>query len=111
MAIMPCNQLSLSDIFSDCQEIYKSDKPEFLSLLQLNIDLDEIIPDSLTESFLCINRQILSSLLATCFCFNHKNAISSFYNEVRFISAHITRTVIYILNCFGKGRIHLFLIS
>ena len=105
MAIMPCNQLSLSDIFSDCQEIYKSDKPEFLSLLQLNIDLDEIIPDSLTESFLCINRQILSSLLAFV------STISSFYNEVRFISAHITRTVIYILNCFGKGRIHLFLIS
>lgn len=46
MAIIPCNQLSLADIFSDCQDIYESDKPAFLSLLQSNIDLDEIIPDS-----------------------------------------------------------------
>ena len=77
MAIMPCNQLSLSDIFSDCQEIYKSDKPEFLSLLQLNIDLDEIILDSLTESFLCINRQILSSLLAFVSTIKMPSAVST----------------------------------
>lgn len=75
MAIMPCNQLSLSDIFSDCQEIYKFNKPEFLSLLQLNIDLDEIIPDSLTESFLCINRQIFLFCLVR-FLFNHFNFTS-----------------------------------
>jgi hypothetical protein len=37
---------------SDCQDIYKSDKPEFLSLLQSNIDLDEVIPDSLLLVFL-----------------------------------------------------------
>ena len=36
------NQLSLADIFSDCQEIYDSDKPQFLSLLQQHIDLDEM---------------------------------------------------------------------
>ena len=29
MAIIPCNQLSLADVFSDCQDIYESDKPEF----------------------------------------------------------------------------------
>ena len=40
------NQLSLADIFSDCQEIYDSDKPQFLSLLQQHIDLDEIVPAS-----------------------------------------------------------------
>lgn len=51
MAIIPCNQLSLADVFSDCQEIYESDKPEFLSLLQSNIDLDEIIPDSFRNHF------------------------------------------------------------
>ena len=51
MAIIPCNQLSLADVFSDCQDIYESDKPEFLSLLQSNIDLDEIIPDSFRNHF------------------------------------------------------------
>lgn len=51
MAIIPCKQLSLADVFSDCQEIYDSDKPEFLSLLQSNIDLDKIIPDSFRNHF------------------------------------------------------------
>ena len=46
MAIIPCNQLSLADVFSDCQDIYESDKPEFLSLLQSIIDLDEIMAQS-----------------------------------------------------------------
>ncbi len=55
MAIIPCNQLSLADVFSDCQEIYESDKPEFLSLLQSNIDLDENYSRFLPESLLCIN--------------------------------------------------------
>ena len=51
MAIVPCNQLSLADVFSDCQDIYESDKPEFLSLLQSNIDFDKIIPDSFRNHF------------------------------------------------------------
>lgn len=45
------NQLSLADIFSDCQEIYESDKPQFLSLLQHHIDLDEIVPASFRKHF------------------------------------------------------------
>lgn len=45
------NQLSLADIFSDCQDIYKSDKPQFLSLLQQHIDLHEIIPASFRKHF------------------------------------------------------------
>lgn len=39
-------QLSLSDIFEDCQEIFEADKPKFLSLLENHIDLDSIIPTS-----------------------------------------------------------------
>lgn len=45
------NQLSLADIFSDCQEIYDSDKPQFLSLLQQYIDLDEIVLASFRKHF------------------------------------------------------------
>lgn len=49
--MIPYNQLSLADIFSDCQDIYKSDKPRFLSLLQQHIDLHEIIPASFRKHF------------------------------------------------------------
>ncbi|MCR5202158.1 MAG: hypothetical protein K6D02_03575 [Lachnospiraceae bacterium] len=39
-------QLSLADIFENCKEIYESDKPQFLTLLENHIDLDSIIPPS-----------------------------------------------------------------
>jgi hypothetical protein len=45
------NQLSLADIFSECRDIYESDKPEFLSLLQQHINLDEIVPVSFSNHF------------------------------------------------------------
>lgn len=38
-------------IFSDCQEIYEPDKPQFLSFLQQHIDLDEIVPASFWKHF------------------------------------------------------------
>ena len=43
-------QLSLADIFEDCKDIFESDKPQFLTLLENHIDLDEIIPDILENS-------------------------------------------------------------
>ncbi len=49
--MIPYNQLSLADTFSDCQEIYESDKPHFLTLLQKHIDLDEIVPASFRKHF------------------------------------------------------------
>ncbi len=49
--MIPYNQLSLADIFSDCQQIYESDKPQFLSLLQKHIDLDDIVPASFQKHF------------------------------------------------------------
>lgn len=36
-------QLTLADIFEDCQEIFESDKPQFLTLLENHIDLDKIV--------------------------------------------------------------------
>jgi hypothetical protein len=39
-------QLTLADVFEECQEILDSDKPQFLSLLENHIDLDSIIPVS-----------------------------------------------------------------
>ena len=42
--MIPHKQLSLADIFEDCQNIFEEDKPQFLSLLEQHIDMDEIIP-------------------------------------------------------------------
>ena len=46
MYMIPQKQLSLADIFEDCKNFFESDKPQFLSLLENHIDLDEIIPVS-----------------------------------------------------------------
>ena len=49
--MIPYKQLSLADIFSDCQEKFENDKPVFLSLLETHIDIDEIIPISFRNHF------------------------------------------------------------
>lgn len=43
ITMIPQKQLTLADIFEDCKEIYDSDKPQFLTLLENYIDLDEHI--------------------------------------------------------------------
>ena len=49
--MIPYKQLSLADIFSDCQNKFDSDKPAFLSLLETHIDIDEFIPISFRNHF------------------------------------------------------------
>ena len=49
--MIPYKQLSLADIFTDCQEKFQDDKPAFLSLLHNHIDLDEMIPVSFRNHF------------------------------------------------------------
>ena len=44
-------QLSLADIFTDCQNKFDNDKYEFLSILEQTIDLDEIVPVSFVSHF------------------------------------------------------------
>lgn len=44
-------QLTLADIFEDCQEIFESDKPQFLTLLENHFDLDEIVPISFKNHY------------------------------------------------------------
>lgn len=41
--MIPYKQLSLADIFQDCQDKFDHDKPAFLSLLEEHIDRDKII--------------------------------------------------------------------
>lgn len=45
------NQLSLAEIFTDCQDKFENDKPAFLSLLENNLDLDEFISVSFRNHY------------------------------------------------------------
>jgi hypothetical protein len=49
--MIPYKQLSLTDIFTDCQDKFENDKPAFLSLLETHIDIDELIPVSFRNHF------------------------------------------------------------
>ena len=44
-------QLSLANIFSDCQNKFDNDKYEFLSILDETINLDEIVPGAFVSHF------------------------------------------------------------
>lgn len=48
--MIPQKQLSLADIFGDCKDIFESDKPHFLTLLENHIDLDKIVPILFSKS-------------------------------------------------------------
>ncbi|NMB92031.1 hypothetical protein CLCOS_40740 [Clostridium coskatii] len=49
--MIPYKQLSLADIFSDCKEKFENNKPQFLSLLENTINLDDLIPASFINHF------------------------------------------------------------
>ena len=49
--MIPYKQLSLADIFTDCQNKFDNDKYEFLELLENAINLDEIVPASFVFHF------------------------------------------------------------
>ena len=44
-------QLSLAEIFTDCQEKFENDKPQFLSLLENAININKFIPFSFIHNF------------------------------------------------------------
>ena len=51
-------QISLSDIFSDCQNSFLDDPPSFFSLLSDHFDLNEFIPSEFfTAFYLSIGRK------------------------------------------------------
>lgn len=49
--MIPHKQLSLAEIFSDCQEKFENDKPQFLSLLENTININKFIPYSFIHNF------------------------------------------------------------
>ncbi len=49
--MIPHKQLSLAEIFSDCQEKFENDKPQFLSLLENTININKFIPITFRNHF------------------------------------------------------------
>lgn len=49
--MIPHRQLSLAEVFEDCQNNFDNDKYQFLNLLDETIDLDEIFPASFVTHF------------------------------------------------------------
>lgn len=49
--MIPYKQLSLADIYSDCQEKFVNDKYKFLSFLESNIDINKFISISLRNHY------------------------------------------------------------
>ena len=49
--MIPQNQHSWEEFFSDYHKKFQPDKPEFLSILKQHINLDELIPNSFKQHF------------------------------------------------------------
>lgn len=49
--MIPYKQLSLADIFNDCQNKFDNDKYGFLEFLSQTINFDEIVPVSFISHF------------------------------------------------------------
>ena len=45
------NQLSLADVFEECQRFFDEDKPKFLSLLESAVDISCFIPQTFYDAF------------------------------------------------------------
>jgi hypothetical protein len=51
MATKYFSQLSLSDFYQECRDIFESDTPTFFALLKEHIDLNDFIPNSFYSAF------------------------------------------------------------
>ena len=49
--MIPYHQMTLADVFTETQELFESDKPEFLKLLESSIELSELISVSFRNHF------------------------------------------------------------
>lgn len=61
--MIPHKQLSLADIFTDCQNKFDNDKYEVLSLLDQTINLDDIVPVSFISHFHALTGRLRKHLL------------------------------------------------
>jgi len=45
------NQLSISDVYDECKDLFENDKPKFITLLEQTIDFADFIPHSFYNAF------------------------------------------------------------
>ncbi len=72
-------QLTLAEIFEDCQNKFDNDKYQFLSLLDEAIDLDEIIPVSLFLIFTPVPEDLANISFIQCL----RHFLSSVFSQSR----------------------------
>ena len=60
-------QLTLAEVFEDCQKKFDNDKYQFLSLLDEAINLDEIVPVSFISHFYASTGRPRKHQLFLCF--------------------------------------------
>ena len=81
--MIPHKQLSWANIFEDCQTIFEEDKPQFLTLLEQHIDMNEIIPITFRNHFYAsmdrIRKYPLHSLLWTLIIYSYRLASTYFF--------------------------------
>ncbi len=73
-------QLTLAEIFDDCQNKFDNDKYQFLSLLDETINLDEIVPVSFVSHF---HASVPEDLASTSFIQCSKHFCSSVFSQSR----------------------------
>lgn len=49
--MIPQIQMTMADFYSDCKEIFEGNKPEFLTLVETYIDINEIVPFSFGQHY------------------------------------------------------------
>lgn len=59
--MIPYHQMTLADVFTETQEFFESDKPEFLKLLESSIDLSELIPVSFGNHFYASTEDLVNT--------------------------------------------------
>lgn len=77
--MIPHKQLTLAEIFDDCQNKFDNDKYQFLQLLDETINLDEIVPVSFVTHFHARTADLASISFIPC----SKHFCSSVFSQSR----------------------------
>lgn len=109
MTILPQNQLSLAEIYSDCPTIFETDKHQFLFFLEENINLDDYIPLTFHNNYYASNSRPLehhlSSMLGLFFNVFFQFLLTYFYllfysflkNSVSFVAFFVSPMLLDLL--------------
>lgn len=96
--------ISLSDIFSDCQNAFIDDAPSFFSLLSEHFDLNEFIPSEFFSAFyLSIGRKRVYPLQGFLSAFILQKIFSIPTDSLLLLFLHLCKELMAFCG-FTKGR-------